>query len=157
MIVPASLAHIDFLAEVHGASFGLGAHWDAAVMAAQLSLPGTFGLCDAVGGMVLVRVVADTAEVLTLAVIPEARRQGRAQALLMASIAEAARRGAAALFLEVSEINCAARALYAQAGFTLVGKRPRYYPDGSDALTLRLAPGGSAWAGFANPNAGEAV
>jgi ribosomal-protein-alanine N-acetyltransferase len=46
-------------------------------------------------------------------------------------------RGAAAMFLEVSDRNLPARALYAAAGFAEVGRRRRYYADGSDALVLR--------------------
>ena len=48
-------------------------------------------------------------------------------------------RGAATMFLEVSTRNEAARTLYARAGFTEVGRRARYYADGSDALVLRAA------------------
>ena len=62
--------------------------WSAAAIAAQLALPGTFGLIDPAGGMVLARVAADEAEILALAVAPPARRQGRGAALL------AGRRGA---------------------------------------------------------------
>jgi ribosomal-protein-alanine N-acetyltransferase len=40
--------------------------------------------------------------------------------------------------LEVSANNEAARALYARAGFVEVGRRPRYYASGADALVLRL-------------------
>ena len=55
----------------------------------------------------------------------------------MAAVAAAAR-GAEALFLEVSERNMEARALYAGAGCAEVGRRKRYYADGSEALVLRL-------------------
>jgi ribosomal-protein-alanine N-acetyltransferase len=58
-------------------------------------------------------------------------------ALLHGAMTEAAARGAAAMFLEVSTRNEAARALYARTGFTEVGRRARYYADGSDALVLR--------------------
>jgi ribosomal-protein-alanine N-acetyltransferase len=55
-----------------------------------------------------------------------------------------AERGAACLFLEVSEVNAPARALYARAGAEEVGRRRRYYSDGSDALVLRITlPSGS--------------
>jgi ribosomal-protein-alanine N-acetyltransferase len=43
------------------------------------------------------------------------------------------------MFLEVAPGNAAARALYASAGYAEVGRRPRYYPDGSDALLLARA------------------
>ncbi|WP_198376957.1 GNAT family N-acetyltransferase, partial [Roseomonas rubea] len=76
---------------------------------------------------------------------PGARRAGLGRALMRALAAEAARRGAAELFLEVSEANGSARALYTGLGAAETGRRRRYYPDGSDALVLRLdltRPGG---------------
>jgi ribosomal-protein-alanine N-acetyltransferase len=57
---------------------------------------------------------------------------------MRALMAESARRGAGELFLEVSAQNSAARALYGALGATEAGRRRRYYPDGSDALVLRL-------------------
>ena len=106
-------------------------------MALQLGLPGAFGLLDARGGMVLARVAADEAEILTIAVLPEARRRGLGRALLEATATEAAARGAVALFLEVSAENVPARALYAGHGFVPVGQRRGYYADGADALVMR--------------------
>jgi [ribosomal protein S18]-alanine N-acetyltransferase len=76
-------------------------------------------------------------EVLTLAVAPTARRLGLGTRLLDAAMTLAASRGARVAFLEVSINNVAARTLYARAGFTPTGRRPRYYADGSDALVLR--------------------
>jgi [ribosomal protein S18]-alanine N-acetyltransferase len=97
-----------------------------------------FGLLDWRGGMLLARVAAEDAEVLTLAVEPGARRQGIARTLLLAAITEARARGATALFLEVATTNVAARELYRQAGLSEVAKRRRYYADGSDAIVLRM-------------------
>jgi ribosomal-protein-alanine N-acetyltransferase len=42
------------------------------------------------------------------------------------------------MFLEVAADNAAALEFYAQAGFVEVGRRPRYYANGADALVLRL-------------------
>ncbi|HET8995878.1 MAG TPA: ribosomal-protein-alanine acetyltransferase, partial [Acetobacteraceae bacterium] len=53
--------------------------------------------------------------------------------------AEAHHRGAATLTLEVAVDNAAARRLYESTGFTQVGRRKRYYADGSDALVLQVA------------------
>ena len=39
--------------------------------------------------------------------------------------------------LEVRAGNVAAQQLYGAAGFMQDGRRPRYYPDGEDALLLR--------------------
>jgi ribosomal-protein-alanine N-acetyltransferase len=46
-------------------------------------------------------------------------------------------RKAAVMFLEVAAGNVAALALYRAAGFAEVGRRVRYYADGSDALVMR--------------------
>ena len=88
-------------------------------------------------GFVIARVAGDEAEILTLAVAPEARGQGLGRALLNAAIVEAQRRGAGAIFLEVGTDNPAALALYAGLGFANVGSRKGYY-GGRDASLLRL-------------------
>ncbi len=126
------------MAAVHAAAFPAGEAWDAAIIAAQLGLPGVFGLVADAGGMILARCTADEAEILTLAVDPAARRRGVGRALVTAAAAAAAARGATRLLLEVSAGNAAARALYDGIGFRRVGLRRRYYADGSDALILAL-------------------
>ena len=99
-------------------------------------MPGCFALAtDA--GFVLARQAADEAEILMLAVLPAARRQGLGRRLVEACAAEAARHGATTLFLEVAAGNDAARALYRATGFAQVGRRRGYYADGADALVLR--------------------
>lgn len=125
------------LAGIHEAAFPPQAAWDAVAFASHLALPGVFGLLHPDGGLILGRVAADEAEILTLAVVPSARRRGIGRALLMDSMDLAATRGAVSMFLEVAEINLPARALYAGAGFRQVGSRRAYYPDGADALVLR--------------------
>jgi ribosomal-protein-alanine N-acetyltransferase len=136
-IIPASPAHAAVLAEIHAESFPPEECWSVDAMAQQLSQPGVFGLIDPAGGMVLARVAADEAEILTLAVVPSARLQGRGRALLEAVAVGAVLRAAVMLFLEVSTANTAALALYTAAGFCEVGRRRRYYADGSDALLMR--------------------
>ena len=137
-VFAATPVHAGLLAEIHAHVFPAAEAWSADSFAVQLAQPGTFGLIDPRGGFVLARVAADEAEILTLAVLPEQRRQCIARSLLQAVFGTARARGAAALFLEVSEANGDARALYAVAGFAIAGRRRRYYRDGSDALLLRL-------------------
>jgi ribosomal-protein-alanine N-acetyltransferase len=129
-------------AALHAQCFEPG--WSQADMAELVGSPGVTGLVverdGAPAGMVLVRAAAGEAEILTIAVLPQARRSGLG-ARLMAAAAEAAREHACdTLFLEVSDRNAAAAALYAGAGFEEVGRRRGYYRDGSDArlLSLRL-------------------
>ncbi len=125
------------LAALHAGCFREGARWDEAAMAALLGMPGCFAVAD-LDGLALARVAADEAELLTLGVLPQARRRGAGSALLRAASGEAVRLGATRLFLEVAEGNAPARALYAQAGLVEVGRRRRYYPDGDDALVLAM-------------------
>lgn len=123
-------------ARLHALAFGEGEAWGADAISLMLGMPGTFGVLRSAQGFILARVAADEAEILTLAVVPEARRQGVGGALLAEAMAGAVARGAGAMFLEVSDRNAAARALYAGAGFEEVGRRKRYYGDGADALVL---------------------
>ncbi|WP_419728112.1 GNAT family N-acetyltransferase [Lichenicola sp.] len=128
-------------AALHAQCFPPGERWDEAAMAALLAVPGSFA-CVVMGagslpaGLALVRVAADEAELLTLGVLPEARRQGVARRLLGELTGAAAARGAVRLFLEVSVANAAALALYLGLGFDELGRRRQYYPDGTDALLL---------------------
>jgi ribosomal-protein-alanine N-acetyltransferase len=144
MIEMASLTQVRILAAVHATSFPDEDRWDADAIATQLAQPGVFGLLDRDGGMLLARVAADEAEILTIAVSPELRRQGRGSALLSQAVALAVQSGARALFLEVSTDNAPARALYESLGFQGVGRRRRYYNDGSDAVVMRRALIGAA-------------
>ena len=126
--------HARVLAAIHQAAFPPDEAWDAIAMAELLAMPGTFGLIDEAGGFIL---AADEAEILTLAVLPECRRQGIAARMLAAALRVASLAGAKAMLLEVAEPNLAARGLYSGFGFREVGRRRRYYADGSDALVLR--------------------
>lgn len=80
--------------------------------------------------------VVDVAELQRIAVLPGLRRSGVATALLAAVQALAAEGGADRLLLEVREDNAAARGFYERHGFAELGKRARYYRDGTTALVL---------------------
>lgn len=140
-LLVADAADAPALAALHAAALPANQAWGTDAIALLLALPGAFGFWRPHQGFGLARVAADEAEILTLAVAPAARRQGLARALLAAMAARAAGAGAAALFLEVGVGNAAARALYVGAGFACVGRRARYYADGTDALLLRRALG----------------
>jgi len=131
------------LAAIHAEAFA-GPHdtpWSAAAFAGLLDQAGVFAV-EARDGFILMRAVADEAEILTLAVRPAARRAGEGRRLVLEGLAGAVERGAVRVFLEVAGDNAAARALYAGTGFVEAGRRPGYYaaPDGSrrDALLLAL-------------------
>ena len=141
--VAASPAHAAVLAALHALAFPPSERWDAAAFASQLALPGVFGLLLPEAGLVLARVAADEAEILTLGIVPPARRAGHGSALLRVAEMRAAGAGARKMFLEVAADNVAAWAMYKAAGYETVGRRARYYSDGADALVLAksLSPG----------------
>ena len=115
--------------------------WSAEAFADLLTQPGVFPVYGR-DGFILMRAVADEAEILTLAVRPGARRTGEGGRLVREGLVGAVELGATRVFLEVAEDNAAARALYARAGFVEAGRRPGYYAaaDGGrrDALLLAL-------------------
>ncbi|SOC18663.1 ribosomal-protein-alanine N-acetyltransferase [Rhodobacter sp. JA431] len=127
------------LAKLHATCFTTPRPWSAAEFADLLASPQCF-LCIEASGFLLGRVVADEAELLTLAVDRQARRQGTGVKLVTAFLVEAHSRGATTAFLEVAASNAPAQALYGCTGWTEAGRRKRYYhaPDGSaeDALVL---------------------
>jgi ribosomal-protein-alanine N-acetyltransferase len=136
-LVPARVTDAADLAALHAAAFPADQAWGVDGMRLMLEMAGAFGLWRPAAGLVLARVAADEAEIITLAVLPAARRGGLGRALLEAALAVSAARGAAWMFLEVAPANTPARGLYAAAGFAEVGRRRRYYSDGGDALVLR--------------------
>ena len=127
------------LARLHAAAFLMPRPWSGAEIADLLASPLVF-LLQEPDGFLMGRVVAGEAELLTLAVVPVAQGRGIGRALVQGFLDEAGRRGAETAFLEVAETNLAARAVYAQAGFSEAGRRHGYYqvPDGPavDALVL---------------------
>jgi ribosomal-protein-alanine N-acetyltransferase len=122
------------LARQHAACFTRA--WTEAALRGLLKSPGTIGFA-AHDGFVLARVAGDEAEILTLAVVPDARRRGIGAALLRETAGCARVMGARTMFLEVSESNAAAIALYTRAGFREAGRRRSYYGPSDDALILR--------------------
>ena len=129
----------DDLAALHGRVFTVPRSWSAGEFAALLAGDGVFLLTEP-EGFLLGRAIAGEAEVLTLAVAPEARRQGIGARLVAEFLTQAVARRAESAFLEVAADNAAAIALYDRAGFRQAGRRRGYYTteDGQriDALVL---------------------
>lgn len=71
--------------------------------------------------------VLDEGSIDNVAVAPECRRQGTADALLDAALAEAGTLGLSFITLEVRASNAPAIALYEKHGYARVGVRPGYY------------------------------
>ncbi|MCA0871031.1 ribosomal protein S18-alanine N-acetyltransferase [Seohaeicola saemankumensis] len=132
----------DQMAALHAAAFTQSRPWSAAEFAALLDSPHCFATGDA-RAFALVRVIADEAELLTIATHPEHQRQGLARSCMADWMQQAASRGAAYAFLEVAADNIGARALYERCGFATSGQRRGYYarPDGPavDAIIMSRA------------------
>lgn len=88
-------------------------------------------------GFLFVRYFPDEWQVMELAVAPAARRRGLARALMSDALSRAAARGCPAVTLEVRAGNGPALGLYASLGFTVVGRRPRYYEGREDAVLMK--------------------
>jgi ribosomal-protein-alanine N-acetyltransferase len=144
-VVPMTRAHIDALMPFEREMFGTEA-WSADGYRAELAdtmhryYLAAVDENESLLGWAGVRVVGDTAEILTVGVVPQARRQGIGGRLLAMLLDEATRRGAVEAFLEVRVDNTAAQHLYEQARFVRVGIRRGYYAEGRvDAVVMRRA------------------
>ena len=132
-----------WLAGIHAAAFAES--WNEAAIASLLASPGVVALIARSGGkavgFVMLRIAADEAEILTIGVTPQHRRQHIAERLMAYAAAQASVAGAKSLFLEVATDNEAAGALYRGLSFREVGRRSRYYRRDDtqvDGLILRL-------------------
>ena len=90
-----------------------------------------------VAGFAGLWLMVDEAHVVTVAVLPEARRRGLGRALVHGLVVVAQEHGMALATLEVRPSNEAARMLYRRYGFYEVGARKGYYADNhEDALIM---------------------
>lgn len=92
-------------------------------------------------GFLLLRMAADEAEVITVAVMPQRRGRGIGKKLMEAGLRRLYGERCKHLFLEVDAANETAVLLYRSLGFKEVGRRKGYYSDsGGDgtALVMRI-------------------
>lgn len=128
------------MARIHAAAYRLDRPWTYAEFSALLTSPHVIALGDD-RAFILARIIADEAEVLTIATHPDHRRTGLGRALLDRFHKVVQAKGAVTAFLEVAADNTPAHRLYLSAGYAQVGLRRAYYDrsDGpaADALILR--------------------
>ncbi len=80
----------------------------------------------------------DTADLLDIAVLPECRGKGKADALMSFMHTECKARGIKEIFLEVRESNMPAILLYKKHGYEQISVRRKYYSAPTeDALIMR--------------------
>lgn len=143
-IEPADPRDAETIARLHAEGFYRG--WPREEFAAAIAARDTPILvaCDArrrVAGFLMLRLAADEAEVISVAVDRKWRGKGVGRALLRAALEDLMMTPARRLFLEVAEDNTPATRLYRREGFAEVGKRAGYYPrpDGTPATALVMA------------------
>jgi len=144
MIAPVEGSAAPLLAALHARAFDKP--WSAEEFAQLMQNRAVFALLASDGdtpqGFAMAWTAVGDAELLTVAVVPDARRRGIGAALIAAAAAAAASRGAATMHLEVAEDNAPARALYAKLGYAEAGRRRAYYSSEAghvDALVMRRA------------------
>lgn len=114
------------LAALHALCFQVPRPWSQTEFAELLEQPFTY-LLTLPHAFLLARIIADEAELLTLAVHPNHRRAGHGAELVTRFLHQAADHGARSAFLEVAADNQAAIKLYQSSGFTQAGTRRAYY------------------------------
>ena len=91
-----------------------------------------------VAGYIGSQTVPDESDMMNVAVHPDYRRRGIAEALVNTLCDALKERGSVSLTLEVRASNEPAKALYEKLGFEQVGRRPNYYRNPKeDALILK--------------------
>ena len=143
VVEAASLRDARRLAQLHGESFHRG--WGEGEFEQMLSERNTLVHRLKVGrklvGFAVSRMAADEAEILSIAVAAGHRGRGLSRNLLLTHLGHLAGHGVRTIFLEVEENNQPARRLYERAGFSVAGRRERYYqqPGGEqlNALLMR--------------------
>ena len=82
--------------------------------------------------------MSEKGHVISLAVMPHARRKGIAEKLLRKAIEAIKNKGVKEVYLEVRISNIPAINLYRKLGFKIAKRIPRYYADGEDAYVMLL-------------------
>lgn len=141
VVEPASPRDAAVLARIHGASFhrGWGEDEFERMLGERNTVVDRLRVGRKIVGFSVSRMGADEAEILSIAVAESHRGRGLSNDLLLTHLGHLAGRGIRTVFLEVEENNQAARRLYERAGFSVVGRRERYYrQNGGEALDALL-------------------
>lgn len=134
-------ADLDAVAELEAISFPVP--WKRDYFASEVGIPHRYNRVirtarGSLAGYVFCAFAGGEVHVNKIAVAPDLRRQGIARLLMQEVFDLAARIAAEEIYLEVRPSNVPARNFYAKLGFRDVGRRPKYYADGEDALVMSL-------------------
>ena len=132
--------HVDQIAQLEKLCFS--DPWSVNSIASELDNKLAFWLVateeDRVAGYIGSQTVMDETDMMNVAVHPDYRRKGIAEALVNALVENLQKMGSHCLTLEVRASNVPAIALYEKLGFSEIGRRKNYYRNPrEDALILR--------------------
>ena len=116
--------------------------WSEGSVASELTNPLSHWLVAVEGEMVLgyigSQTVLDESDMMNVAVSPDHRRKGIAEALVIALADDLREKGSCKLTLEVRSSNASAISLYEKLDFKQIGLRKNYYRNPKeDALILQ--------------------
>jgi ribosomal-protein-alanine N-acetyltransferase len=140
IIVSMNESHVAQVAELEKICFS--DPWSENSVASELKNPLSCWLVaeedGKVAGYVGSQTVIDESDMMNVAIHPDHRRKGIAEALVVELVEALKKRESHCLTLEVRASNEPAKALYEKLGFTQVGLRKNYYRNPKeDALILR--------------------
>ncbi|MCB0919914.1 MAG: ribosomal protein S18-alanine N-acetyltransferase [Actinobacteria bacterium] len=138
-------ADADAIAALEAEIYGPDA-WSADTVEAELDREDRYYIAigtDMIEGYAGLFLSRPDADIQTVTVAPQCRRQGLGRELLHHLLVRLREWDYSRVFLEVRSDNTAAIELYEQHGFRRIGLRRGYYAGGVDALNLRLRLGGS--------------
>lgn len=143
-IEPAVTSDAEVCSKLHAQGFYRG--WPREDFAAYIAGRDTpvYVACDAkrkIAGFAMIRLAADEAELITIAVDKHWRKKGVGLALLRAVFDDLMMTPARRMFLEVAADNPAALKLYGKVGFKKVAERKGYYErtDGQPATAIVMS------------------
>jgi ribosomal-protein-alanine N-acetyltransferase len=145
-VTPVREADLDRILEIERHSFGKDAY-PRKLFAEYLRRCGSLFLVArlarsrshaAVVAYMITCIRGNAGELISVAVAPEARRQGAASQLMDSTLRRLRRRGIPRMVLMVRIRNRAARAFYQKYGFEKRRRVPGYYEDGADAWLMEL-------------------
>ena len=133
-------AHVSQIAELEKICFS--DPWSERSIASELDNKLAFWLValegESVAGYIGSQTVMDETDMMNVAVHPDFRRKGIAEALVTGLVEHLKTLGSRCLTLEVRASNAPAIALYGKLGFAEIGRRKNYYRNPrEDALILR--------------------
>jgi [ribosomal protein S18]-alanine N-acetyltransferase len=119
--------------------FPIGGIWNRDVLKQELEIGQGLGLQVEGFGLAafcLFRLYESHREITVLATHPDRQRKGDMRFLLSYMLER--KSPSERIWLEVHALNKSALSLYSQLGFAEVGRRPKYYRDGGDAVLFTM-------------------